>query len=81
MNQKVKDLIQLTVKNMIDKSSSNNKLNKFRKTHEKKIHFIPIRYRIFGGVLQSMNIQFGNFIEELMAVLVSNEKDLKSLKI
>lgn len=74
MNQKVKDLIQLTVKNMIDKSSSNNKLNKFRKTHEKKIHFIPIRYRIFGGVLQSMNIQFGNFIEELMAVLVSNEK-------
>jgi len=74
MNQKVKDLIQLTVKNMIDKSSSNNKLRDFQKTHEKKIHFIPIRYRIFGGILQSMNIQFGNFIEELMAVLVSNEK-------
>ena len=36
MNQKVKDLIQLTVKNMIDKSSSNNKLNKFRKHMRRK---------------------------------------------
>ncbi|MCU9931352.1 hypothetical protein NW733_01120 [Mycoplasmopsis felis] len=38
--------------------------------HNNKIHFIPKRYRILGGILQSMNIQFGNFIEILIQNLI-----------
>ena len=53
------------------------KYNKINKKHNVKIHFIPRKYRIFGGLLQSMNIQFGNFIDELMRVIISNEKKYK----
>ncbi|MEG1009776.1 MAG: hypothetical protein RSF67_08220, partial [Clostridia bacterium] len=46
------------------KSSSNEKtIKKFTKKHNNKIHFIPIKYRVFGGIIQSLNIKFGNFIE------------------
>jgi hypothetical protein len=48
---------------------------KFSKKHAKKVHFIPKAYRIFGGMLQSMNIQFGNFIEEFMSLLIKGENN------
>ncbi|MDR1847989.1 MAG: hypothetical protein LBR17_07755 [Bacteroidales bacterium] len=64
-------LINKAVKNILEKTS--NKMVSMKNKHEKKIHFIPKSYRIFGGMLQSMNIQFGNFIEELMSLVISNE--------
>lgn len=39
-----------------------------------KPHFIPLRYRVLGGLLQSMNIKFGNFLEEVISSIVENEK-------
>ena len=77
MNESVKNIINKAVYNIIENSTSNNKINKLKRKHNVKIHFIPKRYRIFGGLLQSMNIQFGNFIEELMKVIISNEKKYK----
>lgn len=73
MNNEIQTLINKAVKNMIEHTSSEDKLKSLYKKHEEKIHFIPKRYRVFGGLLQSMNIQFGNFIEELMRLLIENE--------
>lgn len=73
MDKKVENMINEAVINIINKCSSSSKINRLKSKHEVKVHFIPKKYRIFGGLLQSMNIQFGNFIEELMAVLIKNE--------
>lgn len=60
LDQVMKKSIEIMIKN----AGSDKKINKLKTKHEKKIHFIPIKYRVFGGIIQSMNIQFGNFIEE-----------------
>ena len=77
MNDNIKKIINQAVYNIIENSSNKNKIDKLYYKHNVKIHFIPKKYRIFGGLLQSMNIQFGNFIEELMKVIISNEKKYK----
>nr|WP_286033433.1 hypothetical protein [Brachyspira pilosicoli] len=77
MNDNIKKIINQAVYNIIEHSSNNNKIEMLKSKHNVKIHFIPKKYRIFGGLLQSMNIQFGNFIEELMRVIISNEKNIK----
>jgi len=80
MNKKIEQLINAAVINIIKKCSTESKIKKLEDTHSKKIHFIPQRYRVFGGLLQSMNIQFGNFIEELMTVILENESKYEVLK-
>lgn len=77
MNDNIKEIINQAVYNIIENSSNKNKIDELHSKHNVKIHFIPKKYRIFGGLLQSMNIQFGNFIEELMRVIISNEKKYK----
>lgn len=79
INNEVKALINAAVLKMIENTSSTSKLTSLKEKHDEKMHFIPKRYRVFGGLLQSMNIQFGNFIEELMAVLISNEASYEIL--
>lgn len=73
MQENLKNLIDQSVKEIIERCASKKKIISLVKKHEKKIHFIPERYRVLGGLLQSMNIQFGNFIEILMKNLVENE--------
>lgn len=73
MDNKVQDLIDKAVKRMIDGASSDKRIARLAKKHDKKVHFVPKRYRVFGGILQSLNIQFGNFLEELMAVIVEDD--------
>ena len=73
MTDNVKNLINTAVVKMIEHTSSDSAIKKIQAKHNVKIHFIPKRYRVFGGLLQSMNIQFGNFIETLMALLIANE--------
>ena len=79
MNDNVQELINSAVKHMILHTSSKDKLKTLYAKHDEKVHFIPKRYRVFGGLLQSMNIQFGNFIEELMRILVENEEKYEIL--
>ena len=74
MDNRIKDLINKAVTKIIENSSSKTKIKHLEKKHNVKIHFIPKRYRIFGGILQSMNIQFGNFIEVLMSLLIENDE-------
>jgi len=45
--------------------------------HLKKAHFVPIKYRVLGGFLQSLNIKFGNFIEVLMDKVISSTPTFK----
>ncbi|MGB9760805.1 MAG: hypothetical protein ACPLZG_13325, partial [Thermoproteota archaeon] len=47
--------------------------------HLDKVHFIPIKYRVLGGFLQSLNIRFGNFIETLLAKIIATSPDLEIL--
>ena len=69
-------IMKKSIEIMISKSESEEKLKKLKTKHEKKIHFIPIKYRVFGGIIQSMNIQFGNFIEEAIhQILLSNSQN------
>lgn len=79
MNNEIKELINSAVVKMIEHTSSDCAIDKIKQKHDVKIHFIPKRYRVFGGLLQSMNIQFGNFIETLMALLVANEEQYEIL--
>jgi hypothetical protein len=80
MDYEVKKLINRAVYNVLDKTASDSSISKISRKHEQKIHFIPQAYRVFGGILQSMNIQFGNFIEELVSLLVDNENDYELIK-
>ncbi len=73
MNDQVVNLINRAVIDIINNSSSAEKIKHLQNKHNVKVHFIPKRYRVFGGILQSMNIQFGNFIETLMTLLIKNE--------
>lgn len=73
MNNDVQILINTAVSNILKNSSSEKKLKKLIDTHDVKIHFVPRNYRIFGGILQSMNIQFGNFLEEFMTLLIKSD--------
>jgi len=73
MHESVTSLIDEAVKLMLDNSGSITRIAKLNDKHDNKIHFIPKRYRIFSGLLQSMNIQFGNFIEKLMTLIVEND--------
>lgn len=80
MTYETKTLINSAVLKIIENTSSPNKLKKLNIKHDKKLHFIPKRYRVFGGLLQSMNIQFGNFIELLMTELISSEEKYEIIK-
>lgn len=78
--RKIKKLIKESILDLINHTFNDVKIGKIVKKHEAKTHFIPIRYRIFGGLLQSLNIQFGNFIEVLMHKIIAEEKNLEIVK-
>ncbi|MCX6806860.1 MAG: restriction endonuclease, partial [Candidatus Berkelbacteria bacterium] len=65
---------------LLNNTISEKKISQIISKHRLKVHFVPIRYRIFGGLLQSLNIQFGNFIEVLMSKIVEDENDLEIIK-
>jgi len=73
----IKQIIKDSVIKLLDNTTAEEKIEKIIEKHGVKAHFIPVRYRIFGGLLQSLNIQFGNFIEVLMHRIVEEEKQLE----
>ncbi len=81
MEENVLDqVMKKSIEVMIANAGNDNKIKKLKKKHEKKIHFIPIRYRVFGGIIQSMNIQFGNFIEEAIHQILLVNKNNKIIE-
>lgn len=73
---KIETILTDSIKNLIKNSSAETKIKSLEDKHAVKLHFIPYKYRIFGGILQSMNIQFGNFIEKVMdEIIKDNDKN------
>lgn len=70
MSNQVKQIIRQTVLQMLEDSMSSKNIRKLAVKHAEKVHFIPVRYRIIGGILQGLNIKFGNFIEQLLRNIV-----------
>ncbi|MDR2666320.1 MAG: hypothetical protein LBB92_02655 [Endomicrobium sp.] len=56
MDDKIKELINEAVIKIIKHTSSQEKIKHLQDKHNLRIHFIPKEYRIFGDILQSMNI-------------------------
>ena len=80
MDIEIKNIIRKAVENMLIKNSSAEKIKNICKKHHAKVHFIPFQYRVFGGLLQSLNIQFGNFIEEMLHLIIENDPNVEILR-
>jgi hypothetical protein len=76
MSDQVRNIIRKTVLEMLNESISKENINHIMEKHIGKVHFIPIRYRILGGILQGLNIKFGNFIELLIGNLVDIDTNI-----
>jgi hypothetical protein len=77
MSDSLEIVIQKTVLQLLKASLSEANIQKLAKEHAFKVHFIPIRYRIIGGILQGLNIKFGNFLELLMRNVVEMDGSMK----
>ena len=62
--------ISKAVDDLLTNSTNKSKLKSILNKHNNKIHFVPVRYRVLGGILQSMNIQFGNFLENTIKNII-----------
>jgi hypothetical protein len=80
MSNQVKEIIRMTVMQMLGDSMSPENIRKITGKHEEKVHFVPIRYRIMGGILQGLNIKFGNFIEQLLRNIIEIDTSVKVME-
>jgi hypothetical protein len=81
MDDKVKAIIRESIERLINESASETKIRASFGIHQAKVHFVPIKYRVMGGILQSLNIKFGNFIEQLIALVVESDRNVEALPI
>ncbi len=79
MEKAVLSLVQDAIFEIIQKTISDDNIKKNIIKHQSKIHFIPIKYRVIGGLLQSLNIKFGYFIEKLIAQVIEKDSNAQSL--
>jgi len=79
MDERVQKIVRQAVGKLIEDTVSNKSIQKSISLHETKIHFVPVKYRVLGGLIQSLNIKFGNFIEKLLAQVVENDRYVKAL--
>ena len=77
MNKIIYNSILNSVEQLLENSSSKSKLLHIVLKHKEKIHFMPIQYRVLAGILQSMNIQFGNFLETTIKNIIAANTDNK----
>lgn len=75
----VKQMVQDAVIKIIQDTASERNIARSFQVHEAKIHFVPTKYRVPGGLLQSLNIKFGNFIERLIALIVEQDHFVEAL--
>jgi len=79
MDEGVKQLIQEYIIEIIKNTASIRSIERSMQVHAGKLHFIPAKYRALGGLLQSLNIKFGNFIEKLIAKVVEKDANVEML--
>ncbi|MCK9596793.1 restriction endonuclease [Candidatus Pacearchaeota archaeon] len=78
-NAEVKDLIEASLIELLGGEKKFEKsIRGLIKKHKGKTHFTPIKYRVLGGFLQSLNIKFGNFIEILLTKIINQQESKDS---
>lgn len=77
MSDQIRSIIRETVMLMIEDSSSQDNIDRLAQKHREKVHFVPAQYRILGGILQGLNIKFGNFIETLMTKVIEFDANVQ----
>jgi hypothetical protein len=73
---KVNELIEKALEDTVWSAFSQSAIERVAKKNSTKVHFIPVGVRVFSGVVQSLNIRYGNFIQALMGNLVKHESTL-----
>ncbi len=76
IQKNLENIIKDSIIRLVKESLSHKNIKKQHNKHQEKIHFIPIQYRIIGGILQSLNIKFGNFLQNLLSEIILTEKKL-----
>src|SRR5262245_12230098 len=79
MDDSVKQIVRDAITKLIRDTASERNIERSLRLHESKIHFVPTRYRVLGGLIQSLNIKFGNFIEKLIALVVERDDNVEAL--
>jgi hypothetical protein len=80
MSDQASNIIKVTIHEMIQETISDENIRHLANKHQEKVHYIPVRYRILGGILQGLNIKFGNFIENLMGNLVEIDPEVQVME-
>ena len=57
----IKKLIKNTILQILEDNKTDSLIKKIEKKHDEKVHFIPFRYRVFGGFLQSLKHSIWKF--------------------
>lgn len=79
MSGLVKKLVRDAITDIINSASSSRELDASNIKHREKIHFIPVQYRVLGGLIQSLNIRFGNVIERIIQLVIENDSTVASV--
>ena len=79
MDANVQQLVHDAIIKIIRETTSEANIKRSLRLHESKIHFVPTNYRVLGGLLQALNIKFGNFIEKLIALIVERDGNVEAL--
>ena len=77
MTESIQAAVKHAVEELIESSTSSVAIQKSFERHMTKLHPIPIRYRVLGGLLQSINIKFGNFLEMLLDLVIEIDSKVK----
>lgn len=77
MPETVQIAVKQAVEELIETTMSLEKIRESFEKHRGKVHFIPPKYRVLGGLLQSLNIRFGNFLEKLLDLVIQNDNNVK----
>ncbi len=63
MSNQIKQIIRQTVLEMLTDSMSAENIRKMAEKHAEKVHFVPMRYRIIGGILHgATTLIFSQFL-------------------
>jgi hypothetical protein len=79
VQEEVRQIVREAIVKIIRDTTSEANIRRATQLHETKIHFVPAKYRVLGGLLQSLNIKFGNFIEKLIALVVEKDNNVEAL--
>ena len=71
------ELIAESLEKAVWGAFNKDNIDRVRRKNLSKTHFIPLGVRVFSGVVQAMNIRYGNFIQVLLNALVARETSLQ----